>query len=495
MHPDTPQRDPGYVAHVLAPRYAFACREEFPHLRDVLLAHVLMLRRQRILADDIAAVTLEALAGSRPESLPPYDPRWEDLYFALEECVASASGGRGEFRLALSRNDAWAAVARLMLREQVLALLDALDGLREAVLDQAERHRQTLMMACTHHQHAQPTTVAHYLLAVAAALHRCADRYHQALARLNLSPLGAGALTTTGFPIDRAYVADLLGFRGVIENSYDAVAASDHIVELAGAHAVLATVLGRVVHDLLGWASSEVDALRLPPEMIQTSSIMPQKRNPVALEHVRSALSRALGACLGVWASSHNVPFGDVNDPVDDLLPALTGLHRDLGAAIELLQRIVARATIRPEAWDRMLRGTFATGTELADTLVRAGGLRFPEAHAVVARLVAERRERNLTFDGVGPDDVAGAAAAAIGRDVRLPAAEIATALDPAGFVARREATGGPGPGATTAMLRTARADLARSRAATQAVRETIARARIRRETERHHDAGRRRWP
>src|SRR5579884_2386313 len=172
MHPDTPQRDPGYVAHVLAPRYAFACREEFPHLRDVLLAHVLMLRRQRILADDIAAVTLEALAGSRPESLPPYDPRWEDLYFALEECVASASGGRGEFRLALSRNDAWAAVARLMLREQVLALLDALDGLREAVLDQAERHRQTLMMACTHHQHAQPTTVAHYLLAVAAALHR-----------------------------------------------------------------------------------------------------------------------------------------------------------------------------------------------------------------------------------------------------------------------------------------------------------------------------------
>jgi len=178
------------------------------------------------------AATLRALVAITADSLPPYDPKWEDLYFVIETRVADASGGRGEFRLALSRNDAWAALARLALRDQTLEILAAIDGIREAVLDQAERHRDTLIMAHTHHQHAQPTTAAHYLLAVAATLGRCADRYRDALVRLNRSPLGAGALTTTGFPIDRAYTAELLGFSGLVENSYDAVAAADHVGEL-----------------------------------------------------------------------------------------------------------------------------------------------------------------------------------------------------------------------------------------------------------------------
>ncbi len=236
MHLEAPARDPVYVAEVLARRYAFACREECPYLVEVLLAHVLMLRRQRILPEHDAVLTLRALRSITPASLPPYDPQWEDLYFVIETHVAQATGGRGEFRIALSRNDAWATLVRLALRDQTLGLLAALDGLREAVLDQADRHRGTLFLASTHQQHAQPTTVAHYLLAVAATLGRCADRYRGALARLNQSPLGAGALTTTGFPIDRAYAADLLGFSGLVENSYDAGASADHVGELAGSH-------------------------------------------------------------------------------------------------------------------------------------------------------------------------------------------------------------------------------------------------------------------
>ena len=481
---EPPDRDPQYVAHVLAPRYAFARHEELPYLLDILVAHVLMLRRQRILPEDDAAATLRALVAITTDSLPPYDPKWEDLYFVIETRVADASGGRGEFRLALSRNDAWAALARLALRDQTLEILAAIDGIREAVLDQAERHRDTLIMAHTHHQHAQPTTAAHYLLAVAATLGRCADRYRDALVRLNRSPLGAGALTTTGFPIDRAYTAELLGFSGLVENSYDAVAAADHVGELAGSHGVLVTSLSRLVHDLLLWASNEVDGVRLAPEFIQISSIMPQKRNPVALEHVRSDLSRVLGACAGVWASAHNVPFGDVNDPVDDLLPVLTHTHRSLAGTLDLLRRLIATAAIRPAAWEPVLRGTFATSTELADTLVREGGLRFPEAHAAVTRLVAQRRDRGRDFAGVTPDEVAAAVAAASGRQVRLPAEAIARALDPAGFVARREAAGGPGPHAVDAMLRAARTELTTSRSATDAVREAGARARARRERE-----------
>jgi argininosuccinate lyase len=475
-------RDPVYVAQVLEPRYAFACREEFPYLRDVLIAHVLMLRRQRLLDAGASVDTLRALAALGPAALLPYDPRWEDLYLVVHQRVDTATGGRGEFRLALSRNDAGAAVARLMLRDQTLDVLAAADGVRGAVIDQAERHRATLIMAHTHHQHAQPTTAGHYLLAVADTLARCADRYRAALDRLNRSPLGAVALATTGFAIDRRLVAALLGFAGIVDNSYDAVAAGDYAIELAGCHAALATSLGRVVDDLLLWAGSEIDGLRLAEPFIQISSLMPQKRNPVALEHVRSALSRALGWCAGVWMSSHNVPFGDVNDPVEDLLPAATAFHRELCGTLDLLRAVLGQAEIRPEGWRTALRGTFATSTELADTLVREGGLRFVDAHAAAARLVAERREQGRDFSGIEPGEVEAATEAAAGRRVRLSAEVLAAAVDPAAFVARHEVEGGPGPRSMDTMLRTARASLEASRAETQTARDRIAAARAQRE-------------
>jgi len=477
-------RDPRYVEHVLAPRYEFGRREELPYLLDVLVAHTLMLRRQRIVTRETAAATLRALTALRAEDLPPYDPRFEDIYFAVEERVAAATSGVGEFRPALSRNDAWAALVRLLLRDQGLTVIERLEDLRGAVLDQAARHRDTLMMAHTHHQHAQPTTVAHYLLAADAAIDRCVDRYREALARTDRSPLGAGALTTTGFPIDRAYTAALLGFAGVVENSYDAVAAADHVADLAGGHAALATTLSRIVQDLLGWASSEVGALDLAPGFIQISSIMPQKRNPVVLEHVRSALSRLLGTCLGVWASAHNVPFGDVNDPVDDLVPSLTEAHRQLAATITVLRDALASATIRPDAWAPALRGTFATSTELADTLVREGGLPFGAAHAAVARLVEERRRGGRGFSEITPQEVEAATAAAAGRRVSLSVDAIRQAVDPRSFVSRRTVQGGPGAPAVEAMLASARASLAAGREATAAIRQRIAAARIRRAQE-----------
>lgn len=482
MHAGNDARDPVYVGQVLEPRYVFACREEFPYLRDVLVAHVLMLSRQRLLDTRAAAETLRTLLSISATDLPPYDPRWEDLYFVLHDRVDRATRGRGEFRLALSRNDAGAAVARLMLRDQTLDVVAAADGVREAVIDQAERHRATLMMAHTHHQHAQPTTVAHYLLAVADTLARCAERYRAALDRINRSPLGAVALTTTAFPIDRHYVAGLLGFDGIVENSYDAVSAGDYVCELAGCHAVLATSLSRVTYDLLFWASSEVDGFRLAPPFIQISSLMPQKRNPVALEHVRSALSRMLGESLAVWSSSHNVPYGDINDPVEDLLPPLTASHREFRGMLDLLRAVVAQAEIRPEAWAPALRGTFATSTELADTLVREGGLRFADAHAAAAHLVAARRARGTDCAGVEPREVEAATEAAAGRRVTLSKEAIAAALDPAAFVAARNIEGGPGPQAVEALLRSARAALSASRAATSAARTRIAEARARRE-------------
>ena len=486
------ERDPGYAGHVLAPRYAFAVREELPYLIEILVAHTLMLRRQQILSADAADATVRALTAVTAERLPPYDPRVEDLYFVLERQVAAATAGAGDFRLALSRNDTWATLARMMLRDQGLDLIDALDGLRDALLGQADHHRTTVMMAHTHHQHAQPTTVGHYLLAAEAMLGRCVDRYRDALARMDRSPMGAGALTTTGFPIDRAYTASLLGFLGPVENSYDAVAAADHVADLAGCHGVLATSLGRIVQDLILWASSEIGALELAAGFVQISSIMPQKRNPVALEHVRSDLSRLLGTSLEIWTSAHNVPFGDVNDPIDNLIPPLTTAHRSLSGTVGLLRAVIASATIRPEAWAPALRGTFATATELADALVREGGLRFAEAHAAVTRLVGDRRAKGQTLAGVGPQELEAAVLATTGRVVRLPAETVTRAVDPQHFVSLRNVPGGPGPEAVEAMLAAARASLAASRQAGRSARDRLEAARKARAAGAHGRAPRR---
>ncbi len=153
------------------------------------------------------------------------------------------------------------------------------------LLDLAANHLETVMPAHTHTQPAQPTTLAHYLLAACEFLGRDADRIQAAFARVNLCPMGAAAIATSGFPIDRHETARLLGFEGLAENSYGAIAAIDYITESASVVAVAMVSLGKLVQDLLLWCTREFGFLRLADAFVQCSSIMPQKRNPVALEH------------------------------------------------------------------------------------------------------------------------------------------------------------------------------------------------------------------
>ena len=154
---------------------------------------------------------------------------------------------------------------------------------------------------------------------------------------MNLSPLGAAALTTTGFPIDREETARSLGFEGLAENSYAAIAAIDYMTETAAAVAVTMVNLGKLIQDLLLWSTREFGFLRLSDAFVQSSSIMPQKRNPVALEHARILASRALGEAQAVLTCAHNTPFGDINDSEDDLQPLVFTMFADARRALKLL--------------------------------------------------------------------------------------------------------------------------------------------------------------
>src|SRR6185295_2691465 len=209
--------------------------------------------------------------------------------------------------------------------------------LREALLELASRHRETVFAAHTHTQPAQPTTVAHYLAAVIEQLERDLVRLRAAYASTNRSPLGACAITGTGFPIDRTLTSDLLGFDEPTGNTYGSIATVDYLLESVAAAQVMLVGLGRVVQDLLLWSTREIGYLRLADGLVQGSSIMPQKRNPVALEHTRSIASKALGEEVAIVTAIHNTPLGDNVDTEDDLQPIVASMFRDAQRAVALI--------------------------------------------------------------------------------------------------------------------------------------------------------------
>jgi len=450
-----PERFPAplYVETVLAPNFQEAQRHFLDALIEIHYAHTRMLARQGILTAAEAQTLLDALNKLERKEIAAaaYDTSDEDLFFYLERLLEQICGPlAGKMHTARSRNDIAITLYRMTLRKELLDLAAVIAEVRLAVLDLAARHIETVMPAHTHTQPAQPTTLAHYLLAAAEFLARDAARIEAAFARVNLSPMGACAITTTGFPIDREFTAELLGFEGLAENSYGAIASIDYLTESAAAVAVAMVNAGKLVQDLLLWSTREFRFVRLTDAYVQSSSIMPQKRNPVALEHSRILASRALGEAQAVLTCAHNTPFGDINDSEDDLQPLVFTLFADASRALRLLAGLLKTAEVDRERLARRAGADFMTVTELADTLVRDAGLSFREAHTLVANAV----------HAAGADDRPGAIAAALlsqNPAIKLDRKTIEQSLDPVHFVKVRRIVGGPAPEVASEALTRAR--------------------------------------
>ena len=442
-----------YAETVLTPNFEDAKRHFLHSLLDIHRAHTRMLARQDIITTDDERTLIAALEGLDCLSISQtkYDGSHEDLFFYIESLLEQAAGANiaGKLHTARSRNDIAITLYRMTARRELLALAAAVAGLRCVLLDLAGRNLETVMPAHTHTQPAQPTTLAHYLLGACEFLARDADRVRHAFASVNLSPLGAAALTTTGFPIDREATAHLLGFEGLASNSYAAIAAIDYITEAAAAVAVAMVNLGKLTQDLLLWSTREFGFLRLSDGFVQSSSIMPQKRNPVALEHARVLSSRAVGEAQAVLTCAHNTPFGDINDSEDDLQPLVVCMFTDAIRPLRLLSGAMSSVHIDHAEMARRAGKDFLTVTELADTLVRRERMSFREAHALVAQVVR----------ACGRDDNPSTIAAelrALRPSLRTTPEEIEQALDPSHFVRIRNIVGGPAPERTAEALQQA---------------------------------------
>ncbi|HZJ10492.1 MAG TPA: lyase family protein, partial [Trueperaceae bacterium] len=372
---------------MLAPDYHFAVRRLRHHFIDAMTAHLDAVLDMPAFADPAdqtrGAALRAATVGLHEVDAPDQDEDVPDLYFALQRELERDHGETvGLIRVGLSRNDLDMTVYKMHGRELLLTQARSLLGLRRSLLNRAEMHLETVIIANTHHQPGQPTTVAHYLAAVEAQVARDHERLVQALERLNRCPLGAAALAGTSHPLDRQRTASVLGFDGPVENTYDAVASADWELDLAAVASSIALGLGRFVVDLLGWASH--GWYRLDDGLVQGSSIMPQKRNPVALEHARTRLSRVVGSAGLVAFSHHNIPFADLNDFGPDIQGALLVQHRQLMGALELVVACLEHGEFDEDGLKKAAALTDTTATELADVLAREAGLSFPAAHKLV---------------------------------------------------------------------------------------------------------------
>ena len=470
--------DPAFVRLVLNDNFEDAKTLFLRPLLAIHHAHLVMLAEQGIVARDAARKIRQALDRIDVATVEAtgYDAVCEDLFFHVERLIVDMCGDEaaGHLHTARSRNDIDMTMYRLLLREHLLTLIEATIGLREALLDLAAQHLDTIFPAHTHTQPAQPTTLAHYLLAVVEQCERDVARLLSAYASTNRCPLGACAITGTGFPIDRTRTSDLLGFDAPTGNTYGSIATVDYLLESSAAAMVTVVGVGRFVQDLLLWCTREVGYVRLSDGFVQSSSIMPQKRNPVALEHARALASKAFGGAQAVASAVHNTPFGDIVDTEDDLQPLVASMFKDATRAVLLVAAAIADAEFDAAAMRARAGEGWVTITELADTLAREHGVSFRSGHAIATRLVGEVP---TAATAALSDALARASRDVVGREIRLDDAALARILSPEHFIAIRKTPGGPAPERTSAAIAVSRDTLDDDKRAVRARRERLVKA------------------
>jgi argininosuccinate lyase len=441
---------PEYVQHVLNENFEDAKALFLSPLLAIHYAHLVMLVSTGIVAPRDGRRIREALDSICEEQVRrvAYDGTYEDLFFYVEGLLVEACGEdvAGRLHTARSRNDIDMTMYRMRQREFVLELVDATLALRQSLVHLASRHRETIMAAHTHTQPAQPTTIAHYLLAVVEQLERDTRRLRAAFATTNCNPLGACAITGTGFPIDRRLTSELLGFDGPTGNTYGSIATVDYLLESTYATAGLLVGLGRFVQDLLFWGTLEVNYVRFGDGFVQSSSIMPQKRNPVAIEHARAIASKAVGQAHAIGLAVHNTPFGDIVDTEDDLQPLVWTMFRDATRAVRLVAAALQTATFDAARLEARAGDGGTTTSELADTLVREHGLPFKTAHTITARVLKVRAQDPTAR---ASETLAAVAFELHGQPIVYSEERLKEILSPRYFVMVRQTAGGPAPAET----------------------------------------------
>ncbi len=418
------------------------------------IAHAQMLGATGIIPSEEAAQIVAGLEGVMREmasgelQLPPDA---EDVHTAVELLLRARIGPvAGKLHTARSRNDQVATDVRLYLRAACDAIEQDILVFQRTLLTLADREMATVLPGYTHLQHAQPVVLAHHLLAYFWMLDRDWERLRDARGRINRSPLGAGALAGTGFPIDRQKTAHALGFAQPIENSLDAVSDRDFIAEFLAFASILMMHLSRLSEEITLWNSPEFGFVTLDDAVTTGSSIMPQKKNPDVAELARGKTGRVYGDLMAILTLMKGLPLAYNKDMQEDKEPLFDAVDT-LGLVLPALERTLATAQFHAGRMKQAATGDFSTATDLADYLARLG-LPFREAHGVVGRLVRHCLENHIALENLDA-----ATLAAFVPQISAYAPEAAALLTADASVRSRTSQGGTAPEAVRAQWELAR--------------------------------------
>lgn len=356
------------------------------------IAHATMLGKCEIISKNDAETIVEGLKSiliDWREGKIELDPSAEDVHMNVERILFTRIGEpAGRLHTARSRNDQVCTDIRLWMKDEIEVLTELITGLQHTLVESAAENLDTIMPGYTHLQHAQPVLLAHHLLAYFWMLERDKGRFADCKKRVDLLPLGSGALAGTGFPIDREFVAKELGFAGITQNSLDAVSDRDFASEFLAATAIAMTHLSRFAEELVLWSSPEFGFVELDDSVTTGSSIMPQKKNPDAAELTRGKTGRVFGDLMSILTVQKGLPLSYNRDLQEDKEPIFDAADT-LKGALRVFIAMIETTTFKKDRMRNVLRGDFSTATDLADYLVRTG-MPFRQAHEVVGKLVAE---------------------------------------------------------------------------------------------------------
>lgn len=355
------------------------------------IAHVKMLAKQKIIKKDIASKIIKGLNEISDEIKSnrfKFKKELEDIHMNIESALIEKIGEiGGMLHTARSRNDQIALDIRLYLRDETKEIIKLIKQTQSIFLNVAQKHLKTIMPGYTHMQHAQPILLSHHLLSYVEMLQRDVERLKDSLKRTNRLPLGACALAGTSLPIDRSYVAKLLNFKSILNNSIDAVSDRDFIIEFLSTCSIIIMHLSRLSEEFILWCTDEFKFIELPDSFATGSSIMPQKKNPDVLELIRAKTGRIYANLLNLLTIMKALPLSYNRDLQEDKIPlfdTVDTVKSCLGTLIELLPNIKFNVEIMRQSASK----GYTTATDIAEYLVRKG-LPFRKAHHITGKLIS----------------------------------------------------------------------------------------------------------
>lgn len=380
--------------------WKFDIAASIAHARMLGACKVISERESQLLSSELEKMMRDIESGKLK-----LEGDYEDIHSFVESVLTRRIGDvGGKLHTARSRNDQVVTDMKLWMRSAIAKLCGAICELCEALLSVSRKHIDFLMPGFTHLQHAQPIRLSHHLMAYFWMMQRDADRLVDLHRRMNLSPLGAGALAGVDFPIDPHMTAEMLGFDGCMRNSIDSVSDRDFVAEFISCCAILMVHLSRLAEELVLWSTPEFGFVKLSESLCTGSSIMPQKRNPDMAELMRARCGRVIGALVALLTSLKGLPLSYNRDLQEDKL-AMFEAFDVTHSSVRMAAALIATAEFNGDRMRSSLNRDFSTATDLANELVRKG-IPFRRAHSIVGKLVSELIEQGKGLEDITLDEL-----------------------------------------------------------------------------------------